>query len=218
MKPLVIGLVGGIGSGKSAVAAAFARRGARVIAADELGHEALRQPAIRDQIRERLGAEPFDAWGEIDRRKLARVVFGDEGQRRWLEALTHPYIRRRAEEEIARARAEGAPLIVLDAAVLLEAGWHEVCDELVYVDAAAEQRRARVALTRGWAAQDWEDRERAQLPLTQKHTRADHVVDNSSTLERLEQQVDDLMHRLVPGWPGDQTAESPVCRPDPSPP
>jgi dephospho-CoA kinase len=192
--PLVVGLVGGIGSGKSAAAAAFARRGAHVIAADELGHEALRQSAVRDEVARLWGKEVLDEHGWIDRRKLAAIVFADPGARRALEALTHPYIRSRLAEEIARAREGGARLIVVDAAVLLEAGWNAACDRLVYVDAPHEARLARVKAKRGWAERDWQGREAAQLPLTEKHARADHVLDNSSTLEHLGRQVDDLLY------------------------
>ncbi|MFO0842238.1 MAG: dephospho-CoA kinase [Gemmataceae bacterium] len=192
---LVIGLLGGIGSGKSAAAEEFARRGARVINADALGHEALVQPAIRDAIVARWGEGVLDEQRRVDRRRLAAVVFREEGARRELEALTHPFIRRRAEEEVARARRDQIPLVVIDAAVMLEAGWNDVCDRLVFVEASPEARLARVTGGRGWNRADWEARERAQLPLTQKYARADHVLDNSSTLDHLSRQIDDLMRR-----------------------
>ncbi len=191
--PLVVGVIGGIGSGKSTVTDEFARRGAVVISADALGHEALRQPAIREAIVRRWGGEVLDAAGEVDRKKLAAIVFAEPGQRQALEGLVHPYIRRRAEEEIARALAcPDVPMIVLDAAVLVEAGWADVCDRIVFVDADEGVRRARVA-RRGWRIDEMMRREAAQLPLTRKRGRADHVLENSSTLEHLRRQVDDLM-------------------------
>jgi dephospho-CoA kinase len=196
-----VGLLGGIGSGKSAVAAEFARRGARVVAGDQFGHEALKQPAIREAIVRRWGPDLLDDKGEVQRRKLGAIVFADPDERKALEALVHPYIRRRIEEEVARLKNDpNQPLIVLDAAILLEAGWNGVCDRLVYIDAPREVRLERVARQRGWAARELEDRELAQLPLTEKQVRADHVLDNSSTLEHLGRQVDDLLHhwRLHP--------------------
>jgi dephospho-CoA kinase len=193
---MVVGLVGGIGSGKSAVAAELARRGARIVSGDQLGHEALRQPEVRERIVARWGKELLGPDGEIQRPKLAAIVFADEAQRTALEALTHPWIRRRIEEEVCRLKADPAvKLIVLDAAILLEAGWNGVCDRLVYVDAPREVRVERVARQRGWAPGALEQRELAQLPLTQKQVRADHVLDNSSSLDHLSRQVDDLMHR-----------------------
>lgn len=211
--PFVVGLIGGIGSGKSAVADEFARHGARVILADQLGHEALRQPAIRAEIVRRWGKELLDEQGEINRRQLAAIVFQDEKALRALEALTHPAIRAGIKAEIARAGKEQVRLVVVDAAVLLEAGWFDVCDRVVYVDAPLEVRRARVTAKRGWTEQDWRQRESTQLPLTEKVARADHVLDNSSTLEHLSRQVDDLLHRwgLVPAL-----VRAPEVSPSPS--
>jgi dephospho-CoA kinase len=129
----------------------------------------------------------------VDRKKLAAIVFADPGERRALEALVHPWIRRKLEEEIARARTRPkVRLIVLDAAVMLEAGWNDVCDRLVFVHADEGVRGERVR-QRGWRTDDLARREAAQMPLTQKRCRADHVLDNSSTLEHLGRQVDDLM-------------------------
>jgi dephospho-CoA kinase len=192
---LVIGLLGGIGSGKSQVAAAFARNGARVIAGDQLGQAALRDPDIRARVASRWGDNILDEHGEIDRRRLAAIVFADAAQRKELEAITHPWIRRRIDEEIEQARANPrVPLVVLDAAIMLEAGWNEVCDRLVYVEAPRSLRLERVARQRGWSAKEVEEREQAQLPLTEKVVRADHVLDNSTSLEHLHRQVRDLLH------------------------
>jgi dephospho-CoA kinase len=190
----VIGLIGGIGSGKSAVAAVFARRGARVLSGDDLAHEALRQPEVRDQIVRRWGPDVLDEDGEVRRRRLGAVVFANEGELRALEKMVHPFVRRRIEEEVRRAAADPAvPLIVLDAAVMLEAGWNEVCDRLVYVDSPPAARLRRVAAQRGWSPEELAARERAQLPLTEKARRADHVLTNTDTLEHLQRQVEDLL-------------------------
>src|SRR5262249_45585671 len=148
--PLVIGVVGGIGAGKSALTQSLARRGARVIAGDQLGHEALRQPAIRDRVLSRWPAVG-DERGGVDRKKLGAIVFADPEELRALEALVHPWIKGRIAEEVARAKSDpGVPLVVLDAAILLEAGWDSACDRIVFVDAPRERRLARLA-GRGWA-------------------------------------------------------------------
>ncbi len=191
----VIGLVGGIGSGKSQVAAAFARRGARIIAGDQLAHAALRDPEIRDRVREHWGGEVLDEHGEVNRRRLAAIVFADAAELKALEAITHPWIRRRIRAEMEEARNDPrVPLIVLDAAVMLEAGWNDVCDCLIYIDAPRAVRLQRVARQRGWTEKEVAAREQAQLPLTEKVRRADHVLDNSASLEHLDRQVDDLLH------------------------
>jgi dephospho-CoA kinase len=195
----VIGLIGGIGSGKSTVAAAFARRGARVINADALGHEALRQPEVMRQLVERWGPQVLDEGGEVSRRKVAAVVFAKspEGRAelRALESIVFPWIGRRIGEEIAAARSDGrARFVVLDAAVMLESGWSRACDRIVYVHAPREARLRRLA-GRGWSAREVEEREGAQLCLTEKVTRADDAVDNSGSPEEVQCQVDALLAR-----------------------
>src|SRR5262249_59507450 len=113
----VIGGIGGIGSGKSQVARVFAEEaGARIISGDVLGHEALRQPEIRDQVVRRWGASILDGNGEVDRRKLGGIVFADATELTALEALVHPWIKRRIGEEVEAYRKDASvPLIVLDA-------------------------------------------------------------------------------------------------------
>jgi dephospho-CoA kinase len=191
-RKLVVGLVGGIGSGKTALAAVFARYGTCVITGDDLGHEALRQSDIRSAIAKRWpGVVEPD--GSIDRRRLGAIVFADAGERRQLEEVVHPWICRRIEERIAQARKDPTvQLIVLDAAVMMEAGWDGVCDRLVYIDAPEEERQRRV-WTRGWSLEELRARERAQLPLTQKALRADHVIVNAGTLKDLDPQVESLL-------------------------
>src|SRR5262249_20846035 len=156
-RKLVIGLIGGMGSGKSLVAHELERRGAKVISGDRLGHEALRQPEIRDRLIKRWGTQILDNDGKIDRPKVAAIVFADPAERRALEALVHPWIERRLGEEVAAAEADPAiGLVVLDAAVMLEAGWNKMCDRLVYVDAPREVRLRRLAEQRGWTAKEVE--------------------------------------------------------------
>jgi dephospho-CoA kinase len=207
----VIGLIGGIGSGKSQVSAALARRGGRVVAGDPLGHEALRQPEVVAEIVRRWGPGVLDAAGQVDRRTLGARVFADPAERRELEAIVHPWIARRLREQIAQAQADPAvAFVVLDAAVMLEAGWESACEVLVYVHAPRATRLRRVAGQRGWSAAEAAARERAQLPLTEKAARADVALDNSGPLEQLGPQLDALLERLgVATGPG---------RPPPGPP
>jgi dephospho-CoA kinase len=200
----VIGLIGGIGSGKSKVAAVFAARGARVVSGDELAHEALRQPDIRARIAERWGKEIFDERGEVIRSRLAAVVFSDAAERRALEMMVHPWIRASIRRQVDDARRDAAVrLVVLDAAIMLETGWNEICDRLLFVDAPKDERVRRVADQRGWSAQQLETREKAQLPLTAKAARADHALDNSGSLDDLGRQVDDLLRQW--GLAGDSS-------------
>jgi dephospho-CoA kinase len=190
----VICVVGGIGSGKSSVAAAFVRRGGRLIAGDLLGHEALRQPNIRERIVKRFGMSVVNDLGEIDRRQLGRIVFGDAGQLRALESLVFPWIERRIGEEIAIAQTDpGVAFIVVDAAILLEAGWNRCCDRLLFVDAPREARLKRLTEQRGWNEKEVLARESAQMDLDDKRRLADHVIANNGAPGDLDQQVAALL-------------------------
>ena len=105
------------------------------------------------------------------------------------------WITRRIREELDAARRDGVPLVVLDAAILLEAGWAGLCDVVVYVDVPRDERLGRVARQRGWSAAEVEARERAQMPLTEKARMAHDTLDNSGTLDDLRRQVDALLGR-----------------------
>lgn len=189
----VLGIIGGIGSGKSLVASLLAQRGGKIIAGDQLGHEALRQPEIRTKVAARWPAVA-DADGEVTRKKLGAIVFTNEAERTALEAFVHPYIERRIAEEIAVAQGDpGVAFVVLDAAIMLEAGWDRHCDRIIYVEVPRELRLRRLQEQRGWSEKEVEAREEAQLSLTEKSRRAGATVDNSGTPEETRRQVDNLL-------------------------
>jgi dephospho-CoA kinase len=194
---LVIGLIGGIGSGKSRVAQELTKHGGYLISGDRLGHEALCRPEIREQVSRRFGKEMLDGAGNIERRRLGARVFADPAQRKALEELVFPYIERRMGEEIDRARQDrSATFIVLDAAVMLEAGWNKRCDRLVYVDAPRHLRLERLARERGLGEREVQAREDAQWPLAEKRGQADFVIDNAKDLESLAEQVQHLLEQI----------------------
>jgi dephospho-CoA kinase len=194
--PRVIGLIGGMGSGKSEVAAAFARHGAVVVSGDHAGHEALLQPAIKEQVVRRWGRDVLDERGEVQRKKVAAIVFRDAAERKALEAIVFPWIERSLREQIDAAKRDSrVPIIILDAAVMLEAGWSNECDKLVFVNAPRPLRLQRLAKARGWTDKEVHDREQAQLGLTEKRIRADAVLENSGTLDELDRQVGELLKR-----------------------
>ena len=153
-RPPLLGIVGGVASGKSLVAEHLARRGAAVIDADRLAHEVLKRDDVKQLARQRWGADIFDHQGEIDRKRLGQIVFASapEGPRelKILESWTHPRVRQMTDERIRQLADEGvAPAIVLDVPLLVEAGWHPLCDHVLMVDVPQEVRQAR-ALARGW--------------------------------------------------------------------
>jgi dephospho-CoA kinase len=205
----VIGIVGGVGSGKSALARRLAASGDGpggkfvVIDGDEVGHHVLREPQVKEEIRNRFGDSVFDERGEVIRSALGRRVFGPAAAHREarteLEKIVHPRIGTAFAEQIAAARASGdVTAVLLDAAVLLEAGWKDQCDAVVFVDAPDRHRLERVAAGRGWNEEELRKRESSQLPLEAKRHAADYVVENSGSLDeaaaRLERVVSQI-HR-----------------------
>jgi dephospho-CoA kinase len=200
----VIGLIGGIGAGKSRVAELLAAAGAFVIDADQVGHALLAQAPVRDLVAAQFGPRVL-AQGEkggdpppIDRRALGALVFADPAALRRLEAILHPRMRRTFERAIARVVRRGrARAVVLDAAILLEAGWNTLCDKIVLVDAPRDQRLARLAAARGWNEKGLAVREAAQWPLERKRALAGVVVTNDGAIQSLEEQVHDLTRALL---------------------
>ena len=200
----IVGIVGGIASGKTFVAKQLAARGAVVIDADQLGHAVLEEPDVQRAISGRWGREVTDENGLIDRAKIAKIVFADTPrgaeELRYLEGLTHPRIKQRVLDELKRLKAQGVQVVVLDAPVLLEAGWDKLCERIVYVEAPRDVRLGR-ALARGWTKEDFERREKVQDSLNTKRQAADLVIDNSASPEASIVQIDRLWPQLLAGPP-----------------
>jgi dephospho-CoA kinase len=204
----VVGLIGGIGAGKSAVARMLADRGAPVIDADAVGHELLEDPAIGARILERFGAGVLE--GEvspdsestrqaprISRRALGAVVFAEDRALRDLESILHPAMRDRFRRTIKHLARDGrSPCIVLDAAVLLEAGWDDLCDLIIFVEAPRPDRLRRVQQSRGWSAAALDARERSQWTLFRKAQRCNWIIKNDGDLDRLGREIDRILARL----------------------
>lgn len=199
----VVALIGGVGSGKSALARWLGDRlRVALIDADAAGHQALLRLEIKEQIRRRFGDDVFDSEGHVRRDRLGSEVFGTDSvhqsARRDLEDIVHPVIGDDLQRQIDAALHSEADVILLDAAVLLEAGWAPLCDAIVFVDTPVEQRRERVRCGRGWTADDLQRREASQLPLAEKRAAADLVVDNSGPLAAAgEQLLRFLQERLI---------------------
>lgn len=192
-----LGLIGQIGAGKSTAAGVLAGRGGAVIDADKLGHAALDVPAVKDALVAKWGTGILKPDGTVNRRAIAGIVFGDEAEKRFLEATVFPVIGAMAEAAIRTAKADPATrFVVLDAAVMLEAGWAGVADKLLFLAAPRDVRLDRLHRRAGWTDSDLTAREASQWPAAEKMARADAVVVNDGTVE-------DLAHRLkrtLAGW------------------
>ena len=193
----VIGLIGGIGSGKSLVAQMLAELGCAVVDADKVGHELLADPRIIEQLTERFGKDILDAAGAVDRVALGEKAFADEASLTALNSIIHKPLRKELERRIALLLAQQPAPVVLDAALLLETDWHELCDVLVFVESDLAGRLSRVASQRGWTSQQLERRENLQKPLDMKRAKSDHILVNNSSVSHLRQQVRLLHQRLM---------------------
>lgn len=187
----VIGLTGGIGSGKSAAAQILRELGAEVIDADKVAHQmyAPGTPGWQAVV-SAFGQDIVDAQGFIDRKKLGAIVFADPQARRRLESILHPLvteeIRRRLEELRARGNVH---LVVLEAALLLEAGWNELVDQVWLVTAPPELVLQRLQQQRAMSPADVEARQRAQMSDEARRPLAHIVVENSGTMQQLRERV-----------------------------
>lgn len=202
-RPLVVGVIGGIGSGKSAVCQAAAQlSGGLVIDVDRIGHEALRDGEIQKQLLAQFGPSILSSDNTISRGALAALVFGHQGaekeSRRQLEAIVHPWIASRVEQVMADATSQSIPIVYLDAAILIEAGWADQCDYVVFIDTPRDLRLSRIAAQRGWSAEELTRRESSQWSLERKARSADAVISNdadiTSTAVKLGKTIDQLRH------------------------
>lgn len=180
--PKIIGLTGGIASGKSAVAAILRELGGPVVDADQVAREVVEPgtPALAEIV-ERWGQDVLDADGRLDRKKLGALVFGDDEARRALNAITHPRIAAASQHKIAELAAAGANTIIYEAALIVENKLHAGMSALIVVSVPPELQLQRLMERDGIGATEAQARVDAQLPLADKVAVADHVIDNSGS-------------------------------------
>ena len=190
----VVGLIGGIGAGKSTAGRCLAARGGVVIDCDQLGHDALETPAVMRQLVDRWGDAVRNSDGSASRRAIAGLVFDNPAERAWLESVVFPVIGRMADARIDLAGGDPtARFVVLDAAVLLEAGWKGRCDRILYIDAPRELRELRVFARSHWTPADLTAREAAQWPADVKTSHADAVILNDGTDADFQAKIDHVL-------------------------
>ena len=211
---VTIGILGGIASGKTFIAKQLETLGAYRIDADRLAHQVLDEPEVQSVLMARWGDRVLNASGSIDRSAVAEIVFpktesasgetvtedksslGGTSELAFLEAVTHPRIAEGISDQIrARAAEETITAVVLDAAVLLKAGWNHLCDTILFVEVPSWQRLQR-AVARGWSKEEFAVREAAQESLDTKRRVADWVIDNGGTPDRTFAQVQQFWQTL----------------------
>ena len=194
----IIGLTGGIASGKSLVSQQLVELGAVVVDADKLGHETYRKDTETHRaVVEAFGPDVVGPDGEIDRRALGAKVFGDPEARRRLEEIVWPAIRRLAAERLAGLREQSVPVVVLEAAVLIEANWLDLVDEVWLVEAPPETVRQRLSDRNGLTPEQAEARLRAQLTNEKRRPYAGVVIENDGSLDELRRRVEEAWSKLA---------------------
>jgi dephospho-CoA kinase len=200
----VIGIVGGVGSGKSSVISGLAGFSLQIIDADRIGHQLLLRPEIRAALTTHFGPAILNAAGEIHRPALAAIVFGDtpaqQAARETLNQIVRPGIR----AEILRQLQHTPPhidAVILDAALLLESGLDQLCDHLIFIDTPEQLRSRRTTDSRGWSPEELRRRELSQWPLDRKRAACSHSIDNSGSLaaatSQLQQLLQEFLHQPV---------------------
>jgi dephospho-CoA kinase len=198
----VIGLTGGIASGKSTVSEMLAGLGAAIIDADILSRE-VTMPGSEGlrRIREAFGDEVIAPNGNLDRRRLGRIIFHDTAARQRLNSIIHPLVIERTEQELRRVQEEArksgkVAVAVVDAPLLFEAGVDSICDEVWVVAVTRKTQAERLIKREGYALDEALSRIEAQMPLAEKEKRATHIIDNEGTPDQTRERVLQLWERL----------------------
>jgi len=197
----VIGILGGVGSGKSTAAAEFARLGCAVIDADEIAHELLEEDQIKGEVVSLFSSEVLNENGTIDRGRLAGIVFSDGGKLLLLNKLIHPGVLARAQQLIEEYQKEpSVKAIVLDMPLLMEVGWDKHCDKLIFVKCDFANRLKRAGKLEIFNENQLKIRENFQISLDNKRRIAENTLDNNSGLLALSRQINVLFGKIAAGF------------------
>ncbi len=211
----IVGIVGGVASGKSEVTRFLAELGGRVLNADQMAHEVLSEPEVIDLLVDHFGSQVLLVKPErqqtndehtrgdsrsLNRSMIAKQVFGDTEQhkvnRQYLESVVQTRVRDRLTREIEswRSKNKSKTFLILDIPLLFERGWDRFCDYILMIDTPEEMRKAN-AFRRGWTEQDWRARELSQMSVVEKGARATHLIPNRSSLDNLRTEVLDWFEK-----------------------
>lgn len=208
----IVGVVGGVASGKSVATETLAELGGRVLNADAIAHQVLEQPEVIDQLVDRFGGTVLEREDEqdptkrkLDRKRIAKLVFGEtpehQSNKDFLESVVQTRVRQQLLRELSEwkqinqdsaSQTHGSKrlhkFLVLDIPLLFERGWDEHCDTILMIDTPEERRRA-FAMARGWTEAEWRVREINQMPIVEKRARATDVITNDKGLEQLKNRI-----------------------------
>lgn len=194
----IIGIVGGIGSGKSFVAGLFGELGCVVISSDQQVYQAYETAEVKETLRSWWGGEVFQADGTVDRKKIAAMVFNDPSQRRRLEELLHPLVATQREQIMQQAINNSGPVaFVWDTPLLYETGLHRQCDSVVFVECPWETRLERVRRQRAWSKEQLTAREKSQWALDKKRAFAEYTIVNTADAVEIRVQVREVLSCIL---------------------
>ena len=191
-------MLGGVASGKSTVAAEFAKLGCKIIDADKIAHELLERKDVKEKVVSVFGEGILDSAWNIDRKKLGDIVFADADKLSSLNKIIHPLVLGRAEQLIEQYNRENqVKAIVLDMPLLVEVGWAQRCDKLIFVDCRRQLRVDRAKKIGIMTKNQLKIRENSQISLDSKTAIADNTIDNNSGFSGLAKQVADIFSHIV---------------------
>ncbi len=194
----IIGITGGIGSGKSTVARIFGELGCLVIDADEQVRQAYQDPAVVEQLQQWWGDQVIERPGQLNRRKIADIIFHDPGQKQRLESLLHPIVAAlRQQRMIEAVDNPQIAAYIWDTPLLFEAGLRSGCDAIVFVETPFQQRLERVQQARQWDEAELRRREKSQWPLDKKREISDYIIDNTADADHVRGQVSEVFFRIL---------------------
>jgi dephospho-CoA kinase len=197
-KKPVIGILGGVGSGKSTAAAEFGKLGCAVIDADAIAHRLLNESGIREQIIKFFGSGVLGTEGKVDHHKLARAAFADAEKIEKLNSIVHPMVLAEVEQKIEEIQKKSeAKAIVLDMPLLAEVGWDKHCDLLIFVECDEKKRLKRAEKSGFLGPDELKKRENFQISLDTKAAIAENTIDNNSGLSELARQVAEIFPEIV---------------------
>lgn len=192
-RPVIIGLTGGIGSGKTRVGYLFRRLKTPLIEADKIVHGLLGRRPVKKALQRLYGDKIFNKF-KINHQELARISFANRKSVNRLNKLLHPLARKEIIRQITACRARA---VAIDAALLMETGLSDICDFIVFVKANKSTRLKRVKASRNWPAAEVASRERFQMPTALKEQRADFIIDNNGSVRNTFKQVKEIIAKIV---------------------
>ena len=194
----IIGITGGVGSGKSTVAGMFGELGCLVISADRQVQQAYQDPAVVSQIRNWWGNDILQPDGQLNKRKISDIIFTDPAQRKRLEEMLHPKVAQLRDRRMAEAGDDPqVKAIIWDTPLLFEVGLRGGCDAVVFVHLPLAGRLERVTQDRGWDEAELRRREKSQWPLDKKKEISDYIIDNTTDADNVRGQVREVLFRIL---------------------